>query len=149
MKNLAQKQIQISFTFLIVLLLHVSKGNKISCPILQCAEPSLTGRVTYDLCYNVTIEQPMKIVQTYDCDWYVANEKSNLPSSAISYCDFTAKDGKFAWVDEATQGITSSNKELAIMKNSQFNKRKTEAYCRTADSFMQNLNNGRSCKSAF
>ena len=51
----------------------------------------------------------MKIMRTYDCDWYVANEKSNLDSSAIAYCDFTAKDGKFAWIDEATQSITAKN----------------------------------------
>ena len=70
----------------------------------------------------------MTVVRSYDCDWYIANEKSNLEVSVMSTCDFSANEGEFAWVNEATQGITADSND-ATEANSQFNQRKTEAYC--------------------
>lgn len=91
----------------------------------------------------------MTVLRSYDCDWYIANEKSNLEVSVMSTCDFSATEGEFAWVNEATQGITVADTDRAIVANSQFNKRKTEAYCHEVAALNQNLNNGRSCSNAF
>ena len=80
----------------------VTKAAQISCPILQCTEPQLGGAIDYDLCLKIDETQPMTVLRSYDCDWYIANEKSNLEVSVMSTCDFSANEGKFAWVNEAT-----------------------------------------------
>ena len=71
----------------------------------------------------------MSIMRSYQCDWYVAKEKSNLDVGIASTCDFSRSNGEFAWVDELTQGITAQS-DQATIENSQFNQRKTEAFCR-------------------
>lgn len=78
----------------------------------------------------------MKIIRAYQCDWYIANEKSNLEIDAVSTCDFSTATSEFAWVDEQTQGITK-DEERATVVNSQFNRKKTEAYCREVASLNQ------------
>ena len=87
-------------------------------------------------------------MRSHDCEWYIANEKSNLEVDVISTCDFSATNGEFAWVDELTQGINADTPE-AVLANSQFSKKRTEAYCREVSSFNQNLNNGRSCNKSY
>ena len=91
----------------------------------------------------------MQIMRSYTCDWYVAKEKSNLDVGIASTCDFSRSNGEFAWVDELTQGITAAQTDEAVVRNSQFNKKKTEAFCREVAALNQNLNNGRSCESSF
>ena len=59
----------------------------------------------------------MTIMKSHDCDWYIANEKSNLEVDVISTCDFSATNGEFAWVDELTQDIETGTSE-AIIGNS-------------------------------
>lgn len=76
----------------------------------------------------------MTVMRSHDCEWYIANEKSNIEIDVISTCDFTTSDGKFAWVDELTQGINKDDPE-ATEKNSQFSKKRTEAYCREVAAF--------------
>lgn len=56
----------------------------------------------------------MRIMKSHDCDWYIANEKSNLEVDVISTCDFSATNGEFAWVDELTQDIKSGTSEAVI-----------------------------------
>ena len=90
----------------------------------------------------------MKIMRSYNCEWYIAKEKSNLELDVISTCDFTATNGEFAWVEELTQGIFAGDSDAKV-ENSQFTNKRTEAYCREVASFNQNLNNGRSCSSSF
>ena len=89
----------------------------------------------------------MKIMRAYECSWYIAQEKSNLDIDVVSTCDFSATNGKFAWVDEQTQAITKDDPR-ATVENSQFNHKKTEAYCRDVASLNQQLNNGRTCQSS-
>ena len=91
----------------------------------------------------------MTIMRSHDCEWYIANDKSNIEIDVISTCDFTTTNGKFAWVDEMTQGITAKDTDRAKPKNSQFTNKRTEAHCREVASFNQNLNNGRSCSNSF
>mmetsp|Transcript_38812 Transcript_38812/g.50816 ORF Transcript_38812/g.50816 Transcript_38812/m.50816 type:complete len:98 (+) Transcript_38812:180-473(+) len=90
----------------------------------------------------------MKIMHSYNCEWYIASEKSNLELGVPSLCDFSATSGEFAWVNELTQGIESSSSR-ATTGNSQFYRKKTEAFCREVASLNQGLNNGRSCQSSF
>ena len=72
----------------------------------------------------------MQTVIAHECEWYIAQEKSNLEVGVISTCDFEANGGEFAWVNELTQGITADNTAEATVANSQFHRKKTEAYCR-------------------
>lgn len=51
----------------------------------------------------------MTIMRSYDCEWYIAQEKSNLEVGVESTCDFTTMSGEFAWVDELTQGISAGD----------------------------------------
>ena len=44
----------------------------------------------------------MKIMRSYNCEWYIAKEKSNLELNVPSLCDFSATSGEFAWVNETT-----------------------------------------------
>jgi len=44
-------------------------------------------------------------MRSYKCEWYIAQEKSNLELNVPSLCDFSATSGEFAWVNERTQGI--------------------------------------------
>ena len=108
----------IGFAFLLLILGCVAvKDGKITCPILQCDEPLLGGPIDYDLCWKVEENQPMGKMTSHDCEWYIANEKSNLEVDVISTCDFTATNGEFAWVNELTQGIKAGEPE-AIVANS-------------------------------
>ena len=108
-----------SSTLMLLLLGSAVKAEKIACPILQCSDPLLDGPIDYDLCWKVEDNQPMTIMKSHDCVWYIGNEKSNLEVDVISTCDFTAhEDGGFAWVDELTQGITADDTERATMLNS-------------------------------
>lgn len=138
----------VSFVLLLfACLLTRSLAETISCPVLTCTEPDLGGAVDYDLCWKVEETQPMTIMRAYQCDWYIANDKSNLDLDVTSTCDFSATNGKFAWVDESTQGIKKDD-EGAVVENSQFSQKRTEAYCRDVASLSQQLNNGRSCSSS-
>ena len=107
----------ISFALLMLMMGFVVKADKISCPILQCDDPILGGPINYDLCWKVDETQPMTIMKSHSCDWYIANEKSNLEAGLVSTCDFSATNGEFAWVDELTQGIKKDSPE-AILANS-------------------------------
>lgn len=92
---------QISFALLLFAsLVTLGLADMISCPVLQCTEPDLGGAVDYDLCWKVEEAQPMKIMRAYQCDWYIANEKSNLEIDAVSTCDFSTATNEFAWVNE-------------------------------------------------
>ena len=71
----------------------------------------------------------MKIMRSFNCEWYIAQEKSNLELNVPSLCDFSANSGEFAWVDELTQGIGKDSAD-AKKENSQFYRKKTEAFCR-------------------
>jgi len=71
----------------------------------------------------------MKIVRSYNCNWYIAQEKSNLESTVTRLCDFSANSGEFAWVNELTQGYSKDSPEATI-ENSQFYRKKSEAFCR-------------------
>jgi len=129
-------------------MLSLSRAAKISCPILQCDDPLLNGPIEYDLCWKVEEVQPMRVIRSYDCDWYIGNEKSNLKEGVTSTCDFSVKSGEFAWINELTQDIVAGSSK-ATVQNSQFHRKKTEAFCNEAASLNQQLNNGRSCASSF
>ena len=136
------------FAVVVTLVTKMASAAPISCPVLQCSEPILGLPIDYDLCLNITETQPMTIVKSYDCDWYIAQEKSNLEVGVVSTCDFTVETGEFAWVNELTQGIDAASPD-ATVANSQFHKKRTLAYCREVAALNQNLNNGRSCSSSF
>ena len=94
----------------------------------------------------------MKIMRSYNCEWYIAQEKSNLELDVPSLCDFSATSGEFAWVNELSQDVKSGSAGADISlrdQNSQFYRKKTQAFCREVGSLNQNLNNGRSCQSSF
>ena len=102
---------RIGFGFIALFVGQQVSADKISCPLLQCDPPQLGGKITYDLCWKVDETQPMTIMKSHDCEWYIANEKSNLEVDVISTCDFSAQNGEFAWVDELTQGITAGSED--------------------------------------
>jgi len=103
----------VRFTFILLLVGSLVEAEKIACPVLQCSDPLLDGPIDYDLCWKVEENQPMTIMKSHDCEWYIGNEKSNLEVDVISTCDFSATNGEFAWVDELTQGVTADDTDRA------------------------------------
>ena len=49
-------QLRYTFVCLFAALMWLGQAAKISCPILQCDDPSLDGPIDYDLCWEVEEE---------------------------------------------------------------------------------------------
>lgn len=83
-------------------------AEKFTCPVLNCKTPSIDGPVTYDMCWSSDMQQPMRAMSAFSCDWYPENEKSNYELQANTICSVDLLSGEYAWVDETTQGSSAN-----------------------------------------
>jgi len=127
-------------------LCEVALATPITCPIMDCSAQDTSRPIINDLCFAHDKKQPTREFKQHNCDWYQKKGFNFETESLI--CEFDLHSGVYAWVDERYQdpnwAQANDNYKYSILKE-----KRTEAYCRTASSFQQNLNNGRSCNASW
>jgi hypothetical protein len=68
------------------------------CPVLDCSDQELAGRVERNLCFAHDLNQPSKLLRAHNCDWY--HKYGITQNRKASVCEMDLKSDKFAWVGE-------------------------------------------------
>lgn len=93
------------------------------------------------MCFKHDEQAPTKDITFFSCHYQEA--LGQIDPNSI--CDFDLNSGKYAWVDELNQHLTSE-KEYGTAEQSQLFKKKTKVMCNSFNSFKKRLNNGRTCQ---
>ena len=81
------------------------------------------------MCYTHDKKQPVEEITIYPCEWYVLYDKTQLTTPSRT-CDFDLLSGEMAWLDETKQQYSSGTVAESDLKG-----KRTEAYCRSIQSF--------------